>query len=322
MRKTWTAVVWIALANLLVLLVATPEARSDVSNAPNNGTLSKAKQNFDRGMELLEDGRFAEAAAKFEVSLSLAPRASTAFNLAVALRGTGDVVGATKRLEELLVAKHGALSSEQEEQARALLQKVRGETATLTIRVKGPPGATVRLDGTALSKKRSNIQTIKVNPGRHRMTAFAPDHQAPDRTINLQPGARESVVLVLKRKVDRRNGKLRIVSKDEEAWITVKGVKHKRRSPWVKSLKPGTYTVRVIGSSGSSESKVTVVAGRLVSVSLDPPPSSSFFSSPWFWVGVGAVAIAGGTTAAIVLTREKEEPVSDPVWGVISALEF
>ena len=266
--------------------------------------LNSAKQQFDKGMASLNDGRFSAAVEYFERSLALAPRASTAFNLAVALRGKGDAVGAVKRLKQLLAGRYGEVSAEQRERVESLLKKANREVASIALRVRGPKNTTVRLDGVVLPAKR--VQRLRVNPGVHRLTASAPDHGAPDRAVRLRPGERRSVVLVLNRTVDRRNGTLRILSDDRRAWISVEGVRLRRKAPWVKSLKPGAYTVRVVGSDASTRSQVTVVAGRTVTVRLNPARSSSIFSSGWFWAGVGAVAIAGGTTAAILLTpRER-----------------
>ena len=80
-------------------------------------------------------------------SLALAPRAATAFNLAVVARAMGATLEAEQRLVDLLAGRHGELADDRRRAADTLLREVRAEVA---VRKQALIGARVLVPSTAL----------------------------------------------------------------------------------------------------------------------------------------------------------------------------
>src|SRR5512147_3037867 len=91
----------------LALALGVGVARAD--DAERGAAEEQARQLFDEGKDAMAVGRFSEAKDRFERSLALVPRASPAFNLAVALRGMGRPKEASDVLTRLLGGEYGDL---------------------------------------------------------------------------------------------------------------------------------------------------------------------------------------------------------------------
>ena len=89
-----------------LLVGGSATARADDASSRNR---DEALRLFQAGTEALKTLDMAEARARLAESLALYPHAATSFNLAVALRGLGDLVGALVQLESLRDGKLGTL---------------------------------------------------------------------------------------------------------------------------------------------------------------------------------------------------------------------
>jgi hypothetical protein len=153
-----------------------------------------ARDYFDRAVVALHEGRYAEARDLLDSSLTLAARAPTAFNLVVALRGTGEVVRATTVCEQLLSGRYEPLRSDQEEEARRVCEAVQAEVAVLRVEIEGPADAVVRIDG---QPARSLGPSHRVDPGEHVVVTTARRHDPAEARVTVGRGETRAVHLTL-----------------------------------------------------------------------------------------------------------------------------
>lgn len=295
--------------SLLLALAATLVSTSAGANGRSRE--EEAKTHFDAGLRSIQEGRFADAIAPLRKSLSEKPRPATAFNLAVALRGTGQLVEASVVFDQVLHGDYGDLSASQRAEVRTLRDQTEADVAVLSVHIVGPKDYDARLDGEVLLN-----DTRRVNPGAHRLVVSARDHRTEERAIQLEKGEKRSLSVTLAPASDARPGTLVVESKDPLAVLTIVGVA-RARSPLSRTVPPGRYTLVLEREGEKRTVQATVPPGRTIRILLDPP-GGPFFTKTWFWLAAGStLAAAGGVTAAILLTREKPRTVeADPTWGV------
>ncbi|MCC7385660.1 MAG: hypothetical protein IT384_27675 [Deltaproteobacteria bacterium] len=98
-------------------------------------------------------------------------------------------------------------------------------------------------------------------------------------------------------------GRVVVEVQPPQAKVTIGDFSPDEGAPNVFTVPPGHYEVRaqLDGYGGASEQAVAI-GGQETKVGLILEEESSFFGSPWFWVGLGAVA-AGGATAAVIAAQ-------------------
>ena len=282
-----------------------------------------ARAEFEEGVALMQTGRFAEAAQRLSASLAHAPRTATAFNLAVSLRGTGDVLGALDRFERVLAGDYGKVSATERKQVQALVKETEAEVSVLGVRIANRiAGAELRLDGALVPLGEQEVVTVRVNPGTRQLTYVAPDYTSIDERVVLARGERRTVAVVPRRADDRREGVLQLETSDPRAVLYVEG--HRSGpSPLVQRLPPGSYRVTIRLGSNERTTLLTVPAGRNVRLVLEPPTGRSVLTSPWFWGSVGLAVVAGSVTAVLLATQTVErDPQKDPYWGAVQVLRY
>jgi hypothetical protein len=281
----------------------------------------EARRLFEEANAALESGRFSVARDLLRRSLDLAPNAASAFNLGVALRGTGETRAAVQVFEELLGGERGEISDGQRREVRRLLRETRAEIAALHIHVEGAETIEVRVDGERIGEAGDGeTLTHQVDPGEHVVTATAPRRQTEERRVELERGGSRRLSLALQMSADARLGTLVVEAVDPDDVLEIVGVARGTGS-LSRDLEPGTYDVVVSGPAGRRESTVDLEAGTTLRVRLEVD-SGGVLASPWLWTGVGLV-VAGLVVGGLFLFVETEEaPVSDPVYGVITTLSM
>lgn len=171
----------------MLLLTVLSAAVTAQAQSPASADLKDAAQEaFLRGVASLEEGRYVDARTAFQQSLELLPAPSTAFNLAVTYRETGEPTRAITLFDALLAGGYGEVADDwkravEQERATAVSQ-----LATVQLTVEGPPESAleIRLDGDATRQ-----MPIKANPGFRILAASAPGYQEKAETLDLAPGA-------------------------------------------------------------------------------------------------------------------------------------
>jgi len=181
---------------VIALGMAAPAAAQLAPTSPDDREQAQAL--FLDAARHIESGRFADAIGLLRESLDLYPTGATAFNLGVALRGTGDALAAVEHFRALEAGFYGPLVSAQTEQVSALMVEAEAEVGTLEVSACGAARLRVRIDGelqpTSLDCENLRVQ---VNAGVHYVTASAPDAPTVSQRIEVAGGEVRSVRLLL-----------------------------------------------------------------------------------------------------------------------------
>ncbi len=307
---------WLVTFVVIVMMNPSPMAAQDRSD------VVRARSLFEEAMRSMDRGDFDRAITEFQASLGIAPRAPTAFNLAMALRGAGRLREAMETFEGLLGERFGRMAPPQEREVAQLLRETETELATLRVRIAGAPTIELRIDGERIEDVSTNVWIeCRIDPGAHVVTASAPDRQTAERDIEVARGEHIEVDFVLEPIADIRPGVLILETTEPSHLLSVVGIAENRGSLRAE-LASGEYVVRVEGNGGFRESSIEVPPGRTVRLRIDPPPPRSVVEEPWLWIGIGAaVMIGAGVGIGVGVTSPATaEPQSGPPFGQIVTL--
>lgn len=150
---------------------------------------------FLRAVELSSQERWAEAAALFRQSHAAVPRASTAYNLTLALLHLGRGREALDLLAELRIQVEGEAAPYRDQ-----LETMRAHALKLVARVSihlEPATAALTVDGVAIAGDGSARQML-LDPGSHELRASAPGFEPSSVMIHAQAGAETSQTITLR----------------------------------------------------------------------------------------------------------------------------
>lgn len=151
-----------------------------------NADAGSAEQDFRRGLSELEEGRYADARESFSTSLADVPSAAAAFNLAIAMRGTGQPVQGLAILEALLRGDFGTLQVEEQNEIENIRAELRQALGFLVLRVTGPRESRVSL---AIDGRLSPLlPRIPLDPGLHLLELSAPGYVVVSRWLPIHRG--------------------------------------------------------------------------------------------------------------------------------------
>lgn len=279
-----------------------------------------ARADFERATEALRTGDFPEARDLLRRVLEREPSTAAAFNLAVALRGTGQSVEAVEVLDALLDGRYGTLEANRRRSARSLRHQIEEDVARIRVRVRGAPEVDVRVDGErGATMNDGGTFERRVNAGNHVITAHARGYATVERQVEVPQGGEAELELTMQAAESVARGMLDVRAGDA---LEVEVVGVGRDADHVRAQLPvGQYTVRFIAPDGHRESRVAVLPGTEVSLSaesMDRPVRRN----PWLWVGViGALAVGAAVAAGVLLRDDGTGLERNPaVGGVIETL--
>jgi hypothetical protein len=305
---------------VLLGVVCTTHAALADSVAPKRAREPEARVLFERAVERLREGQFAEARDLLNQSLALVTNPGAAFNLAVAYRGTGESLRAAETLQELLAGHYGALERRQRLEVTALLRAVNAEIGTLEIRVSGAPGSQIRIDGRHVGDARDGEPFVsRVDPGERLVTASATDRVTAEQRVRVERGGTVRLKLSLHPTLEMRVGHLVLGTTNPNDTLEIVGIA-RAQGKLERDLPPGRYRVRRIGEGGSREAFVQVRPRTSVRYQFDAVAGSNMWQSPWLWASTAGVVAAAAIGAVVLLKRPHEDPVRDPEFGVVQAL--
>jgi hypothetical protein len=233
-----------------------------------------ARALFTQGVEHADRQQWNDAADRFRRAMAMRPSPVIAYNLAQTLVHINRLVEATEHLRFVLRSQDANRSVRAG--ARRMLDSLQPRLATLTIRVSGHvEGAEFRLDGEEVSSAVLAVP-MPADPGRRRITAHRGGAEVASMEVALAEGASGEATLevpappVVPTPVETANGN----GEDPD------------RDP----VLPDPDRIPDGRDRGEDE-------------------GGSVFGRWWFWTIV-VVAVAGGVTAGILLSRpDAAEPV-------------
>jgi len=158
---------------------------------------AQARALFDRGIQMAEAERWSEAEKDFARADALVPRASTAFNRALALYRLGRLREMVGELERFLERSDATKDAQDRAQATSL--KASGEAALGTLVVSlTPPEATLEIDGEVPPSGEGPRNEVRVDPGDHRVVAAMAGYEPASSQVSVSPGERVPLSLTLR----------------------------------------------------------------------------------------------------------------------------
>lgn len=266
----------------------------DPSSVSDEDTRARARQRFQRGVELIRNGQWSEAIAELEAARDLRATPPVHYNLALAQRAVGRYRAASISLRAFLRTVSATADPSLVSQAEQLLQDSASAVCRLEITV-DPITARVRVDGEEVNLADG---AVALDPGEHTVTAIADGYANAERRVRLARGSNSVASMTMVRANELSF--LRVESNVSDALVRIDGreIGHGTIDEIVRA---GRHTVDVLGPHHQPFSReIQSFVGQRQTIRASLSDRRTVFDSPWFWVTTGVV-IAAGVTTAIVL---------------------
>jgi PEGA domain-containing protein/tetratricopeptide repeat protein len=190
---------------------AKPPAEPSASRAAQ---IEEAKNHYDRGLRLYDEGNFEGARVEFEKAYQLAPSYKILYNLGLVHKQQADYVSALRSFEAYLSeGGSGVIEVRRVEIAREM-QELKSRIGRVSVSV-NVEGAEVFIDDVSVGKTPLR-EPLLVNPGRRKVSATARGYLPATRVVQVAGSDTASLALSLE-----KSGKETVV------------VVRQRRVPWV-----------------------------------------------------------------------------------------
>lgn len=258
---------------------------------PVSPEVAAARVAFERGVDALEDSRFAEALSAFEESYRRNPVPAVLFNLAFALRGLGRNQDAIAMLERFLQNPGANPEPDMVTNAREESARLRATLVRLGVRVT-PPAAVVLVDGRRATREGD---ALVLDPGR-RVIEVNLDGYRPHREERVFTAGQTANIEVTLAVIDDA-GRLRIEPSVPTARVEIDG-RFAGTGVVERPARLGLHRV-VITADGYLPLERSVRVGGTGLVRVDAALQRPR-ANPWPWlgpiIGVGAAATIGLTS--------------------------
>lgn len=299
MRATGRALLLFFSLTLFLLSAAPRQAHAQTSDA------AEEKKRGDEAMVAL---RYQEALDHYRKAYEPTKNPAILYNMGRAFEGLGDFPKALDALEEFSDKAPTELKA-QVPKLEELLRDLRNRVATLV--VSAPvEGAEIRLGEKVIGKTRTGQVVLRVNAGAQKLIVSHEGYFPFEKQLRLEGGRVETVDATLATRSSAAI--LRITSPVVGAAASVD---HKPVGtvPAETTVNPGEHRVGLTRDGYDSvETTIIVGAGEKKDVSLQMNARESITGKWWFWTAIGVVVVAGGVTAFIAATTER-----DPDTGTI-----
>ncbi len=291
-------------------------------------TTVQAREAFVAGTAAVKAGQWSEALAQFEQASALKAAPIVTFNIGYCQRALGHYVLARRSFERVLQDTTG-LPDAQVEETRTYLAEIDKLLARVRITL-DPPSARIAIDGRPLvpfgnsepgllvagvapagegKPPPASVFQVVIDPGVHLIQASRPGHA--DALVNktFSPGAREDLPL----KLDALPATIHVES-DQPRAVVIVDDRDVGLAPIDLTRPAGRYRIQVVKKGFVSyDSTLELAPGQkanlMARMAREQEPLTKKW---WFWSGTAAV-LAGGITAAYLLTRpEPTPPPYDP----------
>ena len=191
MRRPPLAVLALAAGLALVPHVAAAEP----ATPPTPAMKAEAQQRFQRGVDLSREGDPRSALTEFRRAYALVPNYRALYNIGQVSYELQDYVTALQSFEAYLVGGGSEIPKKRRAEVEKEIEKLRPRIASATIAVSAA-GAEVRVDDAVVGKA-PLPEPVRLNPGKHRVTATLAGKRTADQSIEVAGGDTVKVDLSL-----------------------------------------------------------------------------------------------------------------------------
>jgi hypothetical protein len=241
------------------IVLAQPAQTEDVKN--------EARERFDRGLRLFNDGDNAGALAEFKRAYDLIPNSTVLFNIGLVYAAMGKPVESVDVLDRV-VADPGGLSADRLDRARQTRDEQGKRIAQLVVTTDVP--AAVEIDGVEVTKT-PLAQPLRIAGGVHIVGAIASGYAPARKEVTIAAGEKTEVHLDLVL-MQGRAAHLRVVTHLPRADVFVDG-QLAAHTPLIQSLTvvPGPHSIEIRRPGYlSARQDVTLGDGATAEVTLEP----------------------------------------------------
>lgn len=274
MTRTRTALV---LATMMTAILHSPSSAHAQTSSPD--TRSQAREHFDRGIELFNEGRYDAALAELQRAYDIAPAFPVLYNLGRVHATLGHPVEAARAFERYLAEGGDAIPSSRRDEVETELARQRSRIGRLVVET-NVAGSIINIDG--IDVARTPLEApIPLGAGAHRIAVRAPGHASEIRSVQIAGGVEEVLRVELSREFEAR-GTVRIHSTLPDVLVRIDGVEI-GRTPIDATIPVPAGEHEIIGERDgylSDTHRITIQdqASAEVRLRLDPdpnPPSES-----------------------------------------------
>lgn len=215
---TRTRIALISITIMVAIFQAPSRAHAQVTESERR---SQARDHFDRGIELFNEGRYDAALAELQRAYDIAPAFPVLYNLGRVHATLGHPVEAARALERYLEEGGQAIPASRRDEVETELARQRSRIGHLVVET-NVPGSTVNIDG--IDVARTPLEApIPLGAGAHTVAVRAPGHASEIRSVQIAGGVEENMRVELNREFEAR-GTVRIHSTLPDVLVRVDGV--------------------------------------------------------------------------------------------------
>ncbi len=200
---------------------------------------SLARQHFENGVRLYQDGNYTAALVEFQAAFQIKPGAGSLQNIALCQKALFRYAAAASTLELLLSSYGESLTPDEQVDIRAARDELRGLTRKVRFRV-SPTTAALRIDGEPIDGS-ALAQGLRLNVGEHRLVATAPGYALEERPIRVASGHETAHIEVVLKPIA---GFVTIQTEERKAAIAIDG-QARAYGDWSGPLDPGEHLLQI-----------------------------------------------------------------------------
>lgn len=250
--------------------------------APTDDVKNEARDRFDRGLRLFNEGDNAGALAEFKRVYDLIPNAVVLFNIGLVYAAMGKAVESVEVLDRV-IADPGSLSADRLERAKQTRDEQGKRIAQLVVTTDVP--AALEVDGVEVTRT-PLAQPLRITGGVHVVGAIASGYAPSRKEVTIAAGEKTEVHLDLVL-MQGRAAHLKVVTHLPRADVFVDG-QLAAHTPLIQSLTvvPGAHSVEIRRPGYiTARQDLTLGDGATAEVTLEPVEDPS------------AVATTGGVVS-------------------------
>ena len=288
--------------------VAPDDAGAAAPPTEADAARDSARAHFQRGVGYIEAERWADAITELRAAQELRVTASVMYNLGLAYRAVGRNREAMAAFREFTRLSGAAANPEIAARVDAYTRELGAGLTRIALEIE-PPTARVVIDGAAA---RAN-ESVEVDPGRHVVLAEAEGFASETRTVEVARGAQTRVVLRMVPSV--LSSRVTVRAEPPGAVVRIDG-QTVGFGTVEETVRAGPHSLDV-SAPGYTPLRRTfeALAGQTQTIRATLGSNRGVADSPWFWVGVSAVAVGAGVAAWFLL-----QDLAPPYQGTLGAV--